>query len=190
MNTLRVLSCLVILIFVTLVHSEGRNFVVDDDRLNIIDVVDWLLKGGKQFLENIESKTDHWAIELAPGVDPVEIAKRHGHEYLGQVGSLSGIHLFKKKESTKHGVTHPHHDNSPEIKWSQNQIRKLRAKRQSDMNDPLYGQQWHLHQNPSLGNVHINIQSSWNQNITGHGVVIAIVDDGLGNNLIYLLFTV
>lgn len=44
--------------------------------------------------------------------------------------------------------------------------------------DPLFEKQWHLI-NPSYPGNDINVTGLWYDNITGHGVVTAIVDDGL-----------
>ncbi|CAI1701417.1 hypothetical protein SEUBUCD646_0N00960 [Saccharomyces eubayanus] len=46
------------------------------------------------------------------------------------------------------------------------------------INDPLFERQWHLI-NPSFPGSDINVVDLWYNNITGAGVVAAIVDDGL-----------
>lgn len=46
------------------------------------------------------------------------------------------------------------------------------------INDPLFERQWHL-VNPSFPGSDINVLDLWYNNITGAGVVAAIVDDGL-----------
>lgn len=46
------------------------------------------------------------------------------------------------------------------------------------IDDPLFQQQWHLI-NPSYPGNDVNVTGIWAQNITGKGVVTAIVDDGL-----------
>lgn len=65
---------------------------------------------------------NHWAIELHPDANPYEIAARHGHEFVGQIGNLKGVYLFHQKPDTLHGVTHPHHEESKEIIWFEKQI--------------------------------------------------------------------
>lgn len=94
---------------------------------------------------------------------------------MGPVGKLKGIYLFKKKNSTLFGITHPFHEESKEIIWYENQIARQLIKR-INIYDPLYNLQWHLHSND---NVNINVEKVWSKNITGEGIVIAIVDDGL-----------
>ncbi|KAF9178129.1 pheromone processing endoprotease [Haplosporangium sp. Z 767] len=46
------------------------------------------------------------------------------------------------------------------------------------INDPGFGYQWHLHNTIQKGN-DINVTGVWEQNITGKGVIVAIIDDGL-----------
>ncbi|KAK9248622.1 peptidase S8/S53 domain-containing protein [Lipomyces tetrasporus] len=47
-----------------------------------------------------------------------------------------------------------------------------------DIHDPLFEKQWHL-MNPLQPGHDVNVSGVWLQNITGAGVVTAIVDDGL-----------
>lgn len=46
------------------------------------------------------------------------------------------------------------------------------------INDPIFQDQWHLFNHIELGH-DINVTGVWNQNITGHGSAVCIVDDGL-----------
>jgi len=43
--------------------------------------------------------------------------------------------------------------------------------------DPQYPKQWHLKNQRYIGN-DCNVTSVWEYNITGKGVVVAVVDDG------------
>jgi len=52
------------------------------------------------------------------------------------------------------------------------------AREDFSIDDPLFNKQWHLI-NPSFPGNDINVTGVWAQNITGKGVVAAIVDDGL-----------
>ena len=45
-----------------------------------------------------------------------------------------------------------------------------------EISDPLYACQWHLN---SLGGGDVNVEAAWAQGITGEGVNVAIVDDGM-----------
>jgi len=66
-------------------------------------------------------------------------------------------------------------DNNFGIKWFERQVLKKRVKR--SITDPLYVRQWHLHKVSNF--VNVNAREAWSLNITGNGVTIAIVDDGL-----------
>ncbi|KAG9320043.1 hypothetical protein KVV02_000688 [Mortierella alpina] len=47
-----------------------------------------------------------------------------------------------------------------------------------EIKDPGFGYQWHLYNTMQRGN-DLNITGVWSQNITGKGVVVAVIDDGL-----------
>lgn len=53
---------------------------------------------------------------------------------------------------------------------------RTRALGNSEISDPLYACQWHLKDPES---VDINIEAAWAQGVTGEGVNIAVVDDGM-----------
>ena len=46
----------------------------------------------------------------------------------------------------------------------------------SQINDPLYACQWHLNSPEGVG---INVEAAWAQGVTGEGVNVAVVDDGM-----------
>ncbi|CCF56238.1 hypothetical protein KAFR_0A08040 [Kazachstania africana CBS 2517] len=52
------------------------------------------------------------------------------------------------------------------------------AEERLHIDDPLFEKQWHLI-NPAFKGNDVNVQDVWYQNITGKGVVAAVVDDGL-----------
>ncbi|XP_013404597.1 proprotein convertase subtilisin/kexin type 7 isoform X1 [Lingula anatina] len=73
-----------------------------------------------------------------------------------------------------------HHimDVSPEVLWYSQQVIRPRVKRSWNFKDPAYPRQWHLHNevNPQMD---INVQEVWSRNISGRGVTVVVVDDGL-----------
>lgn len=52
------------------------------------------------------------------------------------------------------------------------------ARKNFMIDDPLFDEQWHLINSNYLGN-DVNVTGLWKENITGNGVVAALVDDGL-----------
>ncbi|CDR40602.1 CYFA0S05e02322g1_1 [Cyberlindnera fabianii] len=65
---------------------------------------------------------------------------------------------------------------NPPIDSSQEKM--LEAREQFHINDPLFSAQWHLINGPYPGH-DVNVTGVWAQNITGHGIVAAVIDDGL-----------
>lgn len=123
--------------------------------------------------------TDHWAVELAPGIDADKVAADHGFKNLGPVASLDNVYLFHKLDDKKRTVNieedFPHISSSPHVAWFEKQVAKLRLKRTS-ITDPAYPNQWHLH---NSNNVDVNVNPAWDMGYTGRGVTIGVVDDGL-----------
>ena len=51
-----------------------------------------------------------------------------------------------------------------------------RSLNKPEIEDPLYSCQWHLN---SRGAGHVNVEAAWAQGVTGQGVNVAVVDDGM-----------
>lgn len=116
--------------------------------------------------------TDQWAVKLLPTADPDEVARRHG--FINR-GHLFGNYYRFEKSSIYSRDVHPPLKRSSEVLWDKNQLARQRYVRNS-VSDPLYNSQWHLHNTPAAD---INVEPVWALGITGQGVTIGIVDDGL-----------
>jgi len=125
-----------------------------------------------------EKATDHWAVEVAPGINPDELAAAHGFVNLGPVGSLKDVYLFHKNTKARVTIIHntPSIHKSPHVKWAENLVSKKRFTRSALPSDPLFPNQWHLR---NMAGVDINVIPAWDSGIVGSGVTIAMVDDGL-----------
>ncbi|XP_035208871.1 furin-like, partial [Stegodyphus dumicola] len=78
--------------------------------------------------------------------------------------------------------------NEPQVTWFSQQVLKRRIKRdfkedpESEkgikiaLNDPRWPQMWYLNRGEGLD---MNVQDAWAQGVTGKGVVVTILDDGL-----------
>ncbi|XP_071515735.1 furin-like protease 1 isoform X3 [Panulirus ornatus] len=75
----------------------------------------------------------------------------------------------------------------PSVRWAEQQVVKRRVKRDflprattnyrsTWMNDPKWPQMWYLNRGASLD---MNVQAAWAEGVTGKGVVVTILDDGL-----------
>ncbi|XP_006801172.1 proprotein convertase subtilisin/kexin type 7 isoform X1 [Neolamprologus brichardi] len=144
-----------------------------------------------------------WAVRLHTGLDHKEEDGEHGAVHMdfiankvaeqaglhnhGQIGHLEGHYLLC---STKPGARsvgrikrqalrpedvlagHPH------VMWYSQERVLSRSKRSMAFNDPNYPKQWHLHNAVSKG-MDINVTGVWERNITGQGVTVVVVDDGV-----------
>uniref|UniRef100_A0A667Y1K2 Proprotein convertase subtilisin/kexin type 7 n=1 Tax=Myripristis murdjan TaxID=586833 RepID=A0A667Y1K2_9TELE len=127
-----------------------------------------------------------WAVHLHPGP---HLKKRSsvdldqaGLENQGQIGQLEG-HYLLCSASGGNGVqpgdilaAHPH------VLWHSQERVLSRSKRSVAFNDPRYPKQWHLHNDINKG-MDINVTGVWERNITGQGVTVVVVDDGVEHTL-------
>uniref|UniRef100_A0A8C4QRJ3 Proprotein convertase subtilisin/kexin type 7 n=1 Tax=Eptatretus burgeri TaxID=7764 RepID=A0A8C4QRJ3_EPTBU len=100
---------------------------------------------------------------------------------MGQIGDLPGYYLFtcsnKGEEDISQALAH-----NPAVTWFEEQGMLGRSKRSLTFNDPKYSKQWHLHNMRTPG-MDLNLQDVWAQGVTGRGVVLAVIDDGLQHSL-------
>ncbi|XP_069555104.1 proprotein convertase subtilisin/kexin type 7 [Brachyistius frenatus] len=115
------------------------------------------------------------------------IAGQAGLQNQGQIGQLEGHYLLCSVKSGAGSVggiwrkgvqpgdvlgAHPH------VLWYSQERLLSRSKRSMAFNDPNYPKQWHLH-NDINKDMDINVTGVWERNITGQGVTVVVVDDGV-----------
>lgn len=135
-----------------------------------------------------------WAVRLQMDFDgedegqdldklAVKVAEDVGLENRGQIGQLEGHYLFCQGQddqgSQETGQTLAHH---PYVAWHSLERVLSRSKRSVVFNDPKYPKQWHLHNELRTG-MDINVTGVWEHNITGSGVIVVVVDDGVQHTL-------
>ena len=127
-----------------------------------------------------------WAVQLHPSADPDTIATSLNLENLGPIGQLphhylfrAGAHPRRSRRSadtvTSSLTSHPH------VQWSEQQRILSRAKRAVptrtkrtvSFNDDYFPRQWYLYADYN------NVTGAWEQGVTGKGVVVTILDDGI-----------
>uniref|UniRef100_A0A1A8PXQ5 Proprotein convertase subtilisin/kexin type 7 n=1 Tax=Nothobranchius rachovii TaxID=451742 RepID=A0A1A8PXQ5_9TELE len=116
-----------------------------------------------------------------------KVAKQAGLQNQGQIGELEGHYLLCSVRSRAESVgrvwkrsiqpedvlaSHPH------VMWYSKEQVLSRSKRSVTFNDPNYPKQWHLHNQVNAG-LDINVTGVWEHNITGQGVTVVVVDDGV-----------
>ncbi|XP_059187797.1 proprotein convertase subtilisin/kexin type 7 [Centropristis striata] len=113
------------------------------------------------------------------------VAEQAGMKNQGQIGQLEGHYLLCSdhpgflasiwSRSAWPGdvlAAHPH------VMWYSQDRVLSRSKRSMAFNDPNYPKQWHLHNHLNKG-MDINVTGVWERNITGRGVTVVVVDDGV-----------
>lgn len=127
--------------------------------------------------------TDQFVVHVEGGAELArELANKHGFEYLGQV--FGDHYHLRHKRIAKRSLSRSeeHHrslEQEPSVRWFSQQTLKRRSKREfreTALNDPRWSEMWYLNRGKSLD---MNVQNVWKKNITGRGVVVTILDDGL-----------
>ncbi|XP_045433881.1 proprotein convertase subtilisin/kexin type 7 isoform X2 [Pipistrellus kuhlii] len=137
-------------------------------------------------LDNLEGKGQEETAEQKADA----LARAAGLVNAGRIGELQGHYLFV------HPAGH-HSDQQAEairqqaeavlarheaVHWHSEQKLLKRAKRSVHFNDPKYPQQWHLNNWRSPGR-DINVTGVWERNVTGRGVTVVVVDDGVEHTI-------
>ncbi|XP_072715489.1 neuroendocrine convertase 1 isoform X2 [Ciconia boyciana] len=150
-----------------------------------------LARGGsaeRQFL-------NEWAAEVPAGPDAARaIAEDLDYDLVGQIGSLKNHYLFRRKSHPRRSRRSAIHitkrlSDDERVSWAEQQYEKKRTKRatvrdsaENLFNDPMWNQQWYLQDTritPSLPKLDLHVIPVWQKGITGKGVVITVLDDGL-----------
>jgi len=128
--------------------------------------------------------TNQWAVKLLPGQDPDVVAQSIGAINTGAVGSLQDTYVFLIPDSaTLTQSTRKRVKENSSVMWMQQQVKRWRFLRSTQyFTDPLFPDQWHLSntgQNGGTVDEDVHILPAWNEGLSGEGIVIGIVDDGL-----------
>ncbi|XP_073718727.1 proprotein convertase subtilisin/kexin type 7 isoform X2 [Misgurnus anguillicaudatus] len=136
-----------------------------------------------------------WAVRLNSGSVKGELFDRLaqtvaddvGLENHGQIGQLEGHYLLCQgpgdSEDMDSRSTEAALDKNAHVVWHSQEHILRRSKRSVTFNDPKYPIQWHLHNDEKHG-MDINVTGVWERNITGVGVTVVVVDDGVQHNLV------
>ncbi|XP_028922811.1 neuroendocrine convertase 1 isoform X2 [Ornithorhynchus anatinus] len=138
---------------------------------------------------------NQWAAEVPGGPGAARaIADELGYDLLGQIGSLENHYLFLHKNHQRRSRRSAVHitkrlSDDDRVSWAEQQYEKQRSKRSvlrdsanNLFNDPMWTQQWYLQDTrmtPTLPKLDLHVLPVWQKGITGKGVVITVLDDGL-----------
>ncbi|XP_074536541.1 proprotein convertase subtilisin/kexin type 7 [Halichoeres trimaculatus] len=115
------------------------------------------------------------------------VAEQAGLQNQGQIGQLEGHYLLCSAKPGSGSLTDMWRKRvqpgdvlaaHPDVLWYSKERVLSRSKRSMAFNDPHYPKQWHLHNDLNKG-LDINVTGVWERNITGQGVTVVVVDDGV-----------
>ncbi|XP_012932057.1 proprotein convertase subtilisin/kexin type 7 isoform X5 [Heterocephalus glaber] len=114
------------------------------------------------------------------------VAQEAGLVNAGRIGELRGHYLFVQPAGPSQAMEVQSVRQQAEavlagheaVRWHSEQRLLKRTKRTVHFNDPKYPQQWHLNNQRSPGR-DINVTGVWERNVTGRGVTVVVVDDGV-----------
>ncbi|XP_043920059.1 neuroendocrine convertase 1 [Protopterus annectens] len=142
---------------------------------------------------------NEWAVEIPGGPEAAKsLANEFGYDFLGQIGSLENHYLLRHKSHprrTRRSLDHitKRLADDERVLWAEQQYEKKRSRRspvrdcidctaEGMFNDPMWSQQWYLQDtrtSPSLPKLDLHVIPVWKKGITGKGIVITVLDDGL-----------
>ncbi|XP_018797641.1 PREDICTED: furin-like protease 1 isoform X1 [Bactrocera latifrons] len=144
--------------------------------------------------------THTWAVHIPSGDDGVadQVARDHGFVNMGKIFENHyhfAHHKVSKRSLTPSQLHQTRLDEDYRVQWARQQQAKSRQKRdyirmrpsrtssralsQVDtvpLNDPKWAQMWYLNRG---GGLDMNVVPAWQAGITGKGIVVTILDDGL-----------
>ncbi|XP_061224287.1 proprotein convertase subtilisin/kexin type 7 isoform X2 [Neopsephotus bourkii] len=134
-----------------------------------------------------------WAVSLDAPEDELEqraeeLARAAGLVNMGRVGELRGHYLFRAERGGRGGAEAVRRAvdavlaQHGSVRWHAEQRLLKRSKRSLHFNDPKYPLQWHLNNRRSPGK-DINVTGVWERNVTGRGVTVVVVDDGVEHTI-------
>merc|ERR1719187_278824 len=157
---------------VTLVFIVLLGFVTTDE-------------GGKVF-------TNDWSVHIAGGVEHAKVVANdtgcvYGHEIIpGEDYYLLHCHKVSRRNADPDEDIHQDIVNHRHVtaNTAQQQIVLNRTKRapltasigKMNLNDPEWGNTWYLNRGEMLD---MNVQQAWEMGVTGKGIVVSILDDGI-----------
>ncbi|XP_044525528.1 proprotein convertase subtilisin/kexin type 7 [Gracilinanus agilis] len=127
--------------------------------------------------ESEEQQAD--ALAQAAGLlNAGRIGELQGHYLFIQPPGHFGVHQEEAARQQAEAVFSRHEA----VRWHSEQRLLKRAKRSVLFNDPKYPQQWHLN-NRRIRGRDINVTGVWERNVTGRGVTVVVVDDGVEHTI-------
>lgn len=134
-------------------------------------------KTSAPFSAAAEPGTSELLILLAPGTDAAEYARQEGLTLRYTLFSDPNAHVFAASDGAGAGRALGRARAHARVRRAYLNERLRRVKCAFVPDDPYFGNQWHL--GGGAITFHANVIPAWNRDVTGQGVLLGIVDDGL-----------
>ena len=131
---------------------------------------------------------NEWTIHIPRGKRAAEqFALEHKLLNLGEVIPDSNMfHMKLSSLRSKRSVDPSHHIHKkivshPDVQEAEQLVEKIRTKRDIhspniNLNDPYWDKMWYLNRGDQLD---MNVQGAWDLGVTGQGIAVTILDDGI-----------
>lgn len=132
-------------------------------------------------LPPVATDTHEVFVVLADGVNVNQFAKKHGLAVARSLRSGNNFYVLSAKSVAAAKAAEAKFQGLPNVVMAANN-QLVQKRLMYTPNDTFFGSnrlggQWHL--NNPLSSVDINVTGAWDDDVTGTGVVIGVVDDGL-----------
>uniref|UniRef100_G3QWJ5 P/Homo B domain-containing protein n=1 Tax=Gorilla gorilla gorilla TaxID=9595 RepID=G3QWJ5_GORGO len=124
-----------------------------------------------------------WAVQVSQGNREVErLARKFGFVNLGPIfPDGQYFHLRHRgvvqQSLTPHWGHRLHLKKNPKVQWFQQQTLQRRVKRSAVVPmDPWFSKQWYMN---SEAQPDLSILQAWSQGLSGQGIVVSVLDDGI-----------
>ncbi|EDO38852.1 predicted protein, partial [Nematostella vectensis] len=137
--------------------------------------------------------TNTWAVEIEHPFEEKyvrEISKRHGFTIIGKIGNLKGHYHLRHDDVDELNKEHNRDKTDrllleDNVRWAEQQKILHRVRKDGIPTDPMFTEMWYLMNTGQTGGpvgVDINVIPVWKRGITGRGVVVTVLDDGMDHN--------
>ncbi|XP_011819497.1 PREDICTED: proprotein convertase subtilisin/kexin type 4 [Colobus angolensis palliatus] len=124
-----------------------------------------------------------WAVRVSQGNREVErLARKFGFVNLGPIfPDGQYFHLrhrgVAQQSLTPHWGHRLHLKKDPKVQWFQQQTLRRRVKRSAVVpTDPWFSKQWYMN---SEAQPDLSVLQAWGQGLSGQGIVVSVLDDGI-----------
>ncbi|XP_032035053.1 proprotein convertase subtilisin/kexin type 4 [Hylobates moloch] len=124
-----------------------------------------------------------WAVRVSQGNREVErLARKFGFVNLGPIfPDGQYFHLRHRgvvqQSLTPHWGHRLHLKKNPKVQWFQQQTLRRRVKRSVVVpTDPWFSKQWYMN---SEAQTDLSVLQAWSQGLSGQGIVVSVLDDGI-----------